>query len=612
MKWFTVGSMLTMAVSLVQADVNYAVVAFPPSGGTVAVSVDGQTHPLSADSQVPNLFKGTAPSGSSYQYVLNNQPETPKRTLANGASSTGNEFFNRTHTTVDVPSLPQAYNPVYPPLFTNMNKSNEVATIILNVNQSAWDALIQAPTQKLKANVFSFAYVSNQEVYTFANTPSISTSGQSTKDFAKQSYSIDFTDYVPKGGNKPLFYGRTVVKLRAESTDPTQVREKLYLDCLAAAGATTLSGSFVRLFVNNEPYGLYTLMDDISTHTVDNMLHGGNWSYAGTGVTYKGNALSPTQEGNLMYLGDDPTKYSPDLYKLQDTGEDPTASTKNNTMTNLIDFTKRLSQINPSTITDGNNQQLLGLLNPQNTMVALAMNFLADSWDGWWYQASNYYLNQDFITNVWTITSYDFDETFGNGAAAGADSVAYTNYSRPDSAGKRPYVDLFLNSPYYKPQFEDILKTITKRFFNPRVIGPRLQAWATLLEEDLAWDYSIPGHSPGTKNTFTVQDAITNMNSTAASMEGINQWVTNRAQALTQQLSFIDADDLPPLGPYTGGNVLTTSGQVVPNGGSANPSGGNGGNGGNGSNGGRSAASTLITSPVAMLSTLIVLAWTML
>lgn len=98
-----------------------------------------------------------------------------------------------------------------------------MATIILQVNSTAFDALVKDPKQKGKAQVTSFAYVSSQEVYTFANTPSIETSGQSTKDFAKQSYAIDFSDLTPKGGQKSLFYGRTAVKLRAEATDPTQV-----------------------------------------------------------------------------------------------------------------------------------------------------------------------------------------------------------------------------------------------------------------------------------------------------------------------------------------------------------------------------------------------------
>lgn len=108
-------------------------------------------------------------------------------------------------------------------LFTGLNKSNEVATIILHVNSSAFDALIKSPKSKGKAQVNSFVYISNQEVYTINSTPTIETSGQSTKDFAKQSYSIDFNDLAAKGQQKTLFYGRTGIKLRAQATDPTQV-----------------------------------------------------------------------------------------------------------------------------------------------------------------------------------------------------------------------------------------------------------------------------------------------------------------------------------------------------------------------------------------------------
>lgn len=347
------------------------------------------------------------------------------------------------------------------------------------------------------------------------------------------------------------------------------------------------------------------------------------------GGTWKGNALTPTQEGNLAYLGDDATKYSADLYKLSDEGEDKTLSKKNNSVGPLIDFTKRLSQINPSQITDGNNKDVPALLDPQNTMVALAMNFLADSWDGckfqWscahffginlflllllpvWYQASNYYLNQDIKTNQWVMISYDFDETFGNGAEQGRDSVAYGNYSRAGST--RPLVDLFLKSPYYKGQFETILQTLVKRFFNPRVMQPRLQAWATLLKEDIEWDYSIPGHSPGTQNSFTVDNFLNNLNTTDGSMEGINQWITTRAKTLTQQLQFSDADDLPVLGPYKQGSRLDSNGNVVPNDGSSvTPGGGSSsGNGSNGAKGGSSGSTSLTTSSL-FVATMVVLA----
>lgn len=56
---------------------------------------------------------------------------------------------------------------------------------------------------------------------------------------------------------------------------------------LAATGAAALSASWVRVFVNGEPLGLFVLTDDASTHMVDNLLHGGDWSYPYSGTCSK-------------------------------------------------------------------------------------------------------------------------------------------------------------------------------------------------------------------------------------------------------------------------------------------------------------------------------------
>ncbi|KAG0164856.1 hypothetical protein DFQ28_009623 [Apophysomyces sp. BC1034] len=563
MKLWTISGVIGVALSAVisAADVQYSVIAFPQPGQSVSVSVGGQDHPLKASQQHPNLFTGTAPAADTYRYSVNNQPEAAQRTLAKGATSTGNEFFNRSRTVYDVPALPQAYNPIYPPLFTGMNRSNEVATIIMQVNATALGAFNKNPAEKLPdAQITNLAYISNQEFYSFTGA-ALATSGQSTKEFSKQSWSIDLGKFSTTK-KKDLLFGRSSLKLRAEETDPTFAREKLMLDCLAAAGGATLSGHWVRVIINNEPYGLFLLMDDISTHFIDNVLHGGDWAYAYTGVTYKGNALSPEQEGNLAYLGEDASLYSADLYKLADKGEDKTVN-KTNSQGPLVEFTRTLSKIDPKQATDAQHTgDLSKLLDPNHLMIHMALNFLGGSWDGLWIQASNYYLSQDLKSKQWAMITYDFDETFGSGEESQPlMTVAYTNYSRPDS--KRPLIDAILQSPYYNQQFQDVLKTIVKRFFKPSVINPRLQAWTAMLKEDIAWTRAIPGRSPGTKTSWTVQDFVTNMNTTSQGTIGVADWVKQRSAATAQQLKFDDKDDLPALGPYTGGSRLDANGNVV-------------------------------------------------
>jgi hypothetical protein len=291
--------------------------------------------------------------------------------------------------------------------------------------------------------------------------------------------------------------------------------------------------------------------------------------------------LSPTQEGNLVYLGDNNASYSTDLYKLEDNGEDKTISSKNDSQRLLIDFTKRLSQVNAQDATDAQHPgSIANLIDPQHTLIHLAINFLIGSWDGFWYQASNYYLNNDLATNKWALITYDFDETYGNGLDdPSLNTATYQNYSRPGS--QRPLVEVFLNNTYYDSVFQTTLTTIVKRFFKPDIVNPRLNAWAQMLQEDIVWTRAIAGHSPGTATTFTLADFQAGLtgNGTAA----ISQWITTRVNALKTQLNFDDKDDLPALPAYTQGSYLDASGNVVSsngttissNNGTVTPGGGN-------------------------------------
>ncbi|KAI8142496.1 coth protein-domain-containing protein [Fennellomyces sp. T-0311] len=523
------------------ADVNYAVIAFPSDGQGVAVVVDGQEHALQA-TQYPHLYQGVAPAASnSYQYAITSsggsQVEQTQRKLSEGATSTGNEFFNRSRTVYDVPSLPMAYHPIYPPLFTGMNMSNEVATIILNANMSGINSYMENPKGDFGyIQIYNMTYISSNQVYTFQGS-GIKTSGQSTKDFAKQSYKIKMDEFSKNG---QLLFGRSAVKLRAQPTDMTLgAREKLLMDCLAAAGAATLSGSWTRLFINNEAFGLYLMIDDATTHFIDNALHGGNYSYPYTGPTYKGNALSDTEEANLAYVGDDPAQYSEFIYGAEDDGV--LDLNKTDEMQPLIELTKRIAS----------NEDVASIVDPQHTLIHMAFNFLTGAWDGFWYQASNYYINQDIQTNKWTLITYDFDETFGNGAEQTFMTMPYTEFKKPNAT--RPLQDALIQG--YTQDFEQILTTVVKRFFKPSVLEPILVAWEEMLIEDVIWDRSLPTRSAFNQTMdFTAQDFLVNMNTTQKGEIGIIEWIRGRSAAVCQQLNINDTDvGLPVLGHYTGG-----------------------------------------------------------
>lgn len=252
--------MTVMAPRNIMADdnqVHYSVVAFPDSGQSVGVMIehsgngdDGKVYALSASEQYPHLYSGMAPFSQVYQYALTDatsgsvvELESEKRSLSQGASSTGNEFFGRAPTVYSVPELPQAFHPVYPrkmnntrtctkaleltcayiciALFTNMNQSNEVATILLDLEQAELDAILANPHAKHKdAHVHKMTFISNSEIHTFTNAK-LDNSGQSTKNFNRQSFEISL--------EKPqLLFGRRDFKLRAEQTDSSFMQVFIY------------------------------------------------------------------------------------------------------------------------------------------------------------------------------------------------------------------------------------------------------------------------------------------------------------------------------------------------------------------------------------------------
>ncbi|KAI8087712.1 coth protein-domain-containing protein [Gilbertella persicaria] len=500
------------------ADVEYSVVGFPKNQQAVAVVIGGQSYPLTQSTDSPYIYKGIAPSAEQYQYSLDNLLEPVTRRQQVGITSTGNEFFNRSQTVFNVPPLPQAYHPIYQPLMSNMNRSNEIATVILEANATGLNKILTNPLESSDYTLVSIVtYISNQEIYSFTEA-GIKNSGKSTKEFAKQSYKVKLNEFK-KTGTKELLYGRTTFKLRAHETDPTFVREKLMLDCLSAAGVATVQGNYVRLYINNEPFGLYLMIDDSTTNFINNALRGGNQNYEHTGPTYKGNALNPQFEGNLVYKDDLQESYNDTVYKLEDEGNMKKETNNTNEKTPLIEFIKELSLINPAQTTDANDK------------------------------ASNYYLTKETSSNQWVLITYDFDETFGLGAPRYMATTPYANFSRPDS--QRPLVNAFIASPYYKAEFEKVIQTLVKRFFKASAITSRIEAWRQMLREDVDWDLSLEPKSVGIKPQWTLWNFENNMNNTDGESMGIIEWINTRSVAVQQQLNFNDVDDLPVLGPYT-------------------------------------------------------------
>eukprot|EP00833_Pecoramyces_ruminatium_P005525 jgi/Orpsp1_1/1179557/evm.model.c7180000069849.1 len=70
------------------------------------------------------------------------------------------------------------------------------------------------------------------------------------------------------------FMGRKSIKLRAVANDPTLMRDKISNSLLKAVGVPVQEGSYARVNINNDVWGLYSFVDTLNPKWVKAYIHG--------------------------------------------------------------------------------------------------------------------------------------------------------------------------------------------------------------------------------------------------------------------------------------------------------------------------------------------------
>ncbi|KAF9585462.1 hypothetical protein BGW38_002288, partial [Lunasporangiospora selenospora] len=532
---------LAALASLVLADVTYNVVGYPSTeAGSFGVLIDGQLTKLTTSDTTFPLWSGTvagASASTSYKYVhldpTGNKisEEAFSRTLKDAkAIKTPNEFFDRPvfyEKSTDLPNVPQVYKPwVMSP--SDAFNDADIATFHLTADGAAFDGLQQKPLDAvpIKANV---RYINRDVVLTIPNV-TFAPSGKSSMEFNKLAWRLSFDK---KLGQK--FFSREDIKLRSETSDPTIIREKVYIDVLNAMGLPTQQGVWVRLFVNSRPVGLYLMVDDIGKQFLKETIHHGEPKVE-KGSLWQMNAPVVETQADFQYLGPDAATYPKDCYKLKNAKVNATVDP----MVQLIQLMKDLQDFNPQA--PGAIAYWESRIDLDGFLKNMAMEFLAGSWDAYWYSGSNFFLyfNPTLSTKgLWQWISTDFDGTFGDGDPTDI-LTTYQGYADFKSHD-RPFISkLILGNTQINALFEQTLKEIVGWAFKPEGLFPRIDAYEKMLAKDAEWDASIDRTQFQRKdNKWTIQDfrqgligPVTNMNL------GVKPWIEGRTKDLQSQLNF--------------------------------------------------------------------------
>ncbi|KAG0367336.1 hypothetical protein BGX24_003278 [Mortierella sp. AD032] len=578
-----IASMLALSAVAQAALVKFNVIA--PGEKSVQVTVNGQTTTLTcADPLTIPVFTGSVETGADkkYKYVAGGRAEAFERDLPTGAS-TYNDFLDRPVTYANIPELPWPIEKN--PQWTRSGPkqaifdTNYIPTIFVNGEIERMKALVANP-EKYKLPITLTIVLANEVKTISAVDWGIHGAGKKNNN-DKQSWNFR----LPKG---EIYQERSFFKLRHMEEDPTQIREKLYADIGRAMGSYTNEANMIRLFINGEGFGTFTLLDDITDYSyISAMFHAGK---------------PPATYGPLFDGGSGASfAYTEDIQ--------PYYSWVSNVQQQLFDpptYIKPLCQA--WSTTDKTNDAAIAEFEKQfdvdQHIRLMVLEYLTGSWDGYWMLQTNDGLYQDLTQNKWYYLAQDFDGTFGVNIPAFKDVTlpplvewSYTQYTtNPEFAGA-VMINGLLQNPTRKADFENYLKKTVEVLFNNVTLSNRILKYHEFILPDLKWDRSIIQRSPGKAFKWTFEQVTENLKNGVVSPAnsatpppkeplggasmGLLEWIEKKSNAVKE---FSITITPTPVGPPAGGKPPTPDA-----GGNPSTPGGNKPDGGNASNNGNAA-----------------------
>ncbi|KAG0256213.1 hypothetical protein DFQ27_005849 [Actinomortierella ambigua] len=469
-----------------------------------AVVVNDKPYRLQTVENTTHVWSTTVPgvSGSDAYYYAEfddamevTRDFFDRRLSDSSKTASPNDFFGRMDNFYTLPKLKQIYNDVRPkrsPVFDN----RQIATMHFEVDEAGFAAMMKNATERDKKKKIKldarFTFV-NADVFHFSDKVKLSISGNSSRSLGKVSLKVKFKKDAP-------FYDHPILKLRAEATDPSMMREMLYVDILNAAGVHTSQASWVRVYVNGQPHGFFVMMQDIEEPYIMNTIHQGTI----TNKTELGSLYQMSQaEAPMVYISDNATDYGeiydtkfsmnvPKKEKGAKKGakKDPKEAAERDAMKleRWITFMKDLRDFKSNdadSIANWNKRFEL-----RSFLSAMAVEYLTGAWDLFMRKGHNYLTYFNPVTSRWMFLPTDFDQTFNNGDASPVPESPYTEWV-PKGALRPLVTKLIYENEPIKNYFEAILRAITQDVFNSDALYPLIDAYKEQIAGEVEWDMGV-------------------------------------------------------------------------------------------------------------------------
>jgi spore coat protein CotH len=417
---------------------------------------------------------------------------------------------------------------------------SNIAEIRLTIEQDSLDKLY-APGNEGNNNYLpaGFSFINDNISLTTIPEVGIRLRGAISRYSQKRDFKISFNEFVP-GRN---FYGLTKLNLRGLNRDPSIIREKICLDLLKDMNVIAARASYVKLYINDEYYGLYLNVEEVDRNFLN--AHFGNDN---------GNLYKCAREANLSIRPDSdykftfgPPPYAPHqidrAYELC-TNEDED------------DYSDLINLIEVINNTPDNNfrNELVKIFNIHPFLKAQAISVIAGDWDGFWFNQNNYYLYYNTWADKFEFIPRDLDLTLGVDWGGGEHATSDIYYYGPRN-DDRPLINRMFNVSEYIGEYSKYVKQLIDTCFSidkqwPK-IGEIKEMIQTAAEEDyyriLDYGWSINDFNNSYNNalgTFHAIDFAAPFDLVTRNPYGLKPFIEIRDSAASSQL---DISHIPPV-----------------------------------------------------------------
>lgn len=321
------------------------------------------------------------------------------------------------------------------------------------------------------------------------------------------------------------FLGRKSIRLRPDAHDRSHLRQKVVVDILNRAGLPSIQSTFAKLTINDQFFGLYTLMDSIKPFMVRKLFNVKN------------------KEAMVLYQ----CKYDGMNFKVGSSSYCINANTDNETDEGAGDMQPLDEFINAVAAAKTIND-LEAILDVDEFLKYIAIEWLIGSFDHLMILGHNFDLYKKESDGKWVIMYYDFDNTFGHGLSSwffkGVTDDQFTSMPIKKFDRGQHIIQLLVHND--DTRFKSVLKDVLVNAYNPTLLNLHIDDLksyiSSAVKEDLTpVNGSLPGriNKKGFNNSHSYKDYEMNSEySKVNKIHGIKQWIKERYESACKLYSF--------------------------------------------------------------------------